>query len=201
MTNVRVSGELATIVIKTEFTDIAYEYGQDGSPEQELIRLLTGERQGRGVRMSNAPFVLQAQFDATIKEAFGRDVVVDKYAVRRGSVEIVLVVTAVYKLVKDFNDIVDTIAKATENVRRVWTSFMIEHNQNAVNTTVTKAEFAVGKAISDAKVAAAENAAATSHGSVVASQGRLPAGGLVTLYFAVTNVALIGALLYLAIKS
>ena len=54
----------------------------------------------------------------------GGDVELDAMLMRRGSLEIVVIAATLYKLVKDFNDVLDTIQKTAERLRRIVKDFL-----------------------------------------------------------------------------
>jgi hypothetical protein len=62
---------------------------------------------------------IQAAVNSEIRRDLGVDVQVDDFVVTKGSVELLFVLTTSYAVIKNFNEYVETLAKAAENVRRL----------------------------------------------------------------------------------
>jgi hypothetical protein len=119
MSPLKVSGEYAIFTIRLTAILPAQGLRQrdtaDGDQyEAELLSVLQGSDLIRPLRQ---------QLDQVIKSQLGSDINLDSLHVREGSVELILVATTAYKLVTNFNEVLDNLQKTAERLRQVLRAF------------------------------------------------------------------------------
>jgi Fe-S-cluster formation regulator IscX/YfhJ len=123
-----VSGPVATItIVLDEIPDIArLDIDQDDFAQNWIPTAFQ--------RLRRAEF--DSQIRRIVLEELGQGFDVDPVRVRFGSLELVIVVSTLYRVIKDFNEFSDQIMRAREKVRR-WVLGLMNSPVPAISVTAT----------------------------------------------------------------
>lgn len=185
-----VSGEYAVFTTKITFPATSFDEAQDAStpPSAEADvehTVLTT------ISSSANRTALKADLATSIRKDLGLEVDIDDLIINPGSIEVIVIATTIYKVVKNFDDVMDTLQKAAENVRRIVKAF-VDRVSNAEQTRAT-ATVEPGSGLlraAQARPGASERWSSTAAGSPLVA------------YLALSNLALIiGLLIFLALRT
>jgi hypothetical protein len=117
MAETKVSGEFARIRVVAELVPplLDADGGAASFPvpvdavESSMVEAVHQKHRGE----------LQAAVRNEIRRELGADVQVDDFLVTKGSIELLFVLTTTFTVIKNVNEYVEALAKASENVRRV----------------------------------------------------------------------------------
>jgi hypothetical protein len=118
-----VTGEYAVFTISISFITDETQFPPGPDPAQQLLDHYLYSQSFPGSDVLNWTS-MQNQLQGAIRENLGADVDLDEMLLRRGSVEMILIAATLYKIVKDSNDVLDTIQKTAERLRRIVKSFL-----------------------------------------------------------------------------
>jgi hypothetical protein len=179
------SGVLATVIVVIKALPFDRPDPEAVTSTESLVRQ----------RLSHDDGELHGQIRSIVQEELGPDFDVDPLAVRYGSVELLIVVSTVYKLIKNSNEVLENLEKAVERIRRLIAGLMA---RTVGPPTLTRARvdpterFIAAAGPSDVMVSSQGVA-----GSALIRSGRMDA----TLALALANfVVLLALLVVVALK-
>jgi hypothetical protein len=129
-----------------------------------------------------------------VRKDLGDNLDLEEFTVGQGSIELILVVTAIYKFVKNLNESVENIQQATEHLRTIIRGLLPGRAPNAIDRYHVTASGQPGSAL----VAASSEQMDHFTWGITG----LSANSLLMVYLILSNVALItGLLVFLALKA
>ena len=126
MASISVVGEYARFTISVSFVPESSQSPQSApnvDPAQQLLSNYLDGESSPGLPPLNWVW-LKDELRSALHADMGEDVDLDAMLVRSGSLEIIVIAATAYKVVKNFNDVLDTIQKTAERLREIVRDFL-----------------------------------------------------------------------------
>lgn len=145
---IRYSGEVAVITISVDVL-LPSQGGPNRGVPEEWQRIFYEENRLLEV-VGGQLGEMHAELTAAAREHLGPDIRLDRPALRRGSVEVIIVASAVYHAIKNVNDFIETLEKFREHARRIVLKVLEPHAdslraQSRIDVADTLLEAAAGE--------------------------------------------------------